>query len=194
VQAQRAEFRRVFELLDPGRFVFLDEAAANTAMTRRCGRAPAGQRVVGKVPHGHWYTTTMIGAIRLGGVAAGVMFAGAADTATFATFVEACLVPALRPGDIVVLDNLSAHKGQCVREAVERADAFVLFLPPYSPDFNPIEKMWSKVKSLLRTAAARTKETLWAAIAAAFQAVTPQDCRGFFAACGLAATPAREPL
>jgi transposase len=130
----------------------------------------------------------MIGAIRLTGVTAGLMFEGATDTPAFATFVEQVLVPELQPGDVVVMDNLSSHKAACIRQAIEGAGARVLFLPPYSPDLNPIEKMWSKVKSYLRTAAKRTKEGLWDAICEAFRRVTKGDCGGFFTSCGIAAT------
>jgi len=138
----------------------------------------------------------MIGAIGLTGVKAGLMFEGASDTWAFATFIDEVLVPNLRPGDVVVMDNLSSHKADCIRESIERAGARLLFLPPYSPDLNPIEKMWSKVKGRLRSAAKRTKETLWEAICEAFRRITAQDCQGFFAGCGIpaTATPACNPL
>jgi transposase len=176
--------------LDPERLVYIDEAAATTSMTRLRGRAVAGQRVLDDVPQGHWCVTTMVGAIRLSGVAAGLVFEGATDTTAFATFVDQALAPALAPGDVVVLDNLSSHKAACIREAIERVGARVEFLPPYSPDLNPIEKMWSKVKGLLRTAARRTKESLWDAISQALRAVCANDCRSYFASCmPVAATP-----
>lgn len=176
--------------------IFIDESAATTDMTRLYGRAPQGIRVIDDVPQGHWCVTTMIGAISLSGVTAGLMFEGATDTAAFATFVDEVLVPTLKPGDVVVMDNLSSHKAACIRDSIERAGASLQFLPPYSPDLNPIEKMWSKVKSLLRSAGQRTKTTLWDAICAAFNQVTAQDCRGFFASCGIPvpATPALNPL
>jgi transposase len=131
----------------------------------------------------------MIGAIRLAGVTAGLMFEGATDTEAFATFVEQVLVPALQPDDVVIMDNLSSHKADCIRQAIEAAGARVRFLPPYSPDLNPIEKMWSKVKGYLRSAARRTMATLWDAICEAFRQVSQADCQGYFASCGIAATP-----
>jgi transposase len=140
------------------------------------------------VPHGHWQMTTTVAAIRLAGVAAALVFEGATDAAAFETYVEGVLVPALRPGDVVLLDNLSSHKGARVVSLIEAAGARVVFLPPYSPDFNPIEKMWSKVKAALRAAGARTKEALWEAIGQALRAVTAADCAGFFASCGIPAT------
>lgn len=188
MQQKRAEFLEEVKDIDPEQLVFIDEAAATTAMTRLRGRAAAGERVVDSVPHGHWCVTTMVGAIDLAGVRAGLMFEGATDTPAFATFVDEVLAPRLKPGNVVVMDNLSSHKAACIREAIERTGARVLFLPPYSPDFNPIEKMWSKVKSLLRTAAQRTKDSLWDAIGQAFRQVTASDCHGFFASCGFPAT------
>ena len=150
-------------------------------MTRPYGRALAGQRLFDTVPGGHWNTTTMISAIRLEGVAAAMVTEGATNTLVFAGFLESFLVPVLRPGDIVVMDNLSSHKASCVAEAIEAVGAQVWYLPPYSPDLNPIELMWSKVKSLLRGLAARTKRTLITAIGKALNAVTPEDAAGWFA-------------
>jgi transposase len=170
------------------RLVFLDETGVNTAMSRTHGRAAPGERVAGRVPKGHWHTTTVVGAMRLDGCCAAMTLAGGTDAVAFETFVEHCLVPALRPGDIVVMDNLPAHKAAGVGELIEAAGATVAYLPPYSPDFNPIEKMWSKVKAFLRSAAARTQEALQEAIANALRAVTAADCRGWFASCGYVAT------
>ena len=166
------------------RLVFVDETGCNTKMARTHGRAAPGERVPGRVPHGHWRTLTVIGAVRLDGTCPAMTVGGGTDAAAFGTFLDFVLVPALRPGDVVVMDNLAAHKVAAVREAVEAAGATVLYLPPYSPDLNPIEKMWSKVKQLLRSAAARTKEALEAAVAAALAAVTAADCRGWFESCG----------
>lgn len=196
MQQRRAEFRDELKTIEPNQLIFIDESAATTDMTRLYGRAPQGVRVVDAVPQGHWCVTTMIGALSLNGVTAGLLFEGATDTAAFSTFVDEVLVPTLRPGDVVVMDNLSSHKATCIRASIERAGARLLFLPPYSPDLNPIEKMWSKVKSLLRSAAQRTKSTLWNAICEAFQQVTAPDCQGFFASCGIpsAATPVLSPL
>jgi transposase len=168
------------------RLVFVDETGCNTKMARTHGRAAPGQRVPGRVPHGHWRTLTVVGAVRLDGTCPAMTMTGGTDGAAFGTFLDHVLVPALRPGDVVVMDNLAAHKAAAVRAAVEAAGATVLYLPPYSPDLNPIEKMWSKVKTLLRSAAARTKEALEAAIAQALAAVTADDCRGWFQSCGYA--------
>jgi transposase len=191
VKEKRAAFQAEVQTVAPGRLIYLDEAAATTTMTRRCGRAPAGQRVIAAVPQGHWCVTTMIAAIGLVGVVSSLVFEGATDTEAFATYVEQLLVPQLRPGDVVVMDNLSSHKSARVQMALERVGARLLYLPPYSPDFNPIEKMWSKVKGFLRSAAERTVEGLWDAIGRALNHVSAEDCRGFFGSCGipLAATP-----
>ena len=167
--------------VDPNRLVFLDESGAKTNMTRQYGRAPAGQRLLDTIPGGHWNTTTMISAIRLEGVAAAMVTEGATNTLVFTGFIERFLAPVLRPGDIVVMDNLSSHKASCVAEAIEAVGAEVWYLPPYSPDLNPIELMWSKVKNLLRGLAARTKRTLVTAIGKALNAVTPEDAAGWFA-------------
>jgi transposase len=145
--------------------------------------------VVGRVPQGRWQTTTLIAAIRHDGVAASLAFQGATDEAAFLTFVKRVLVPALRPGDIVVLDRLSVHRVRAVARAIRKAGAGVWYLPPYSPDLNPIEQVWAKIKGLLRKAEARTTEALWQAIGQALQAVTAQDCQGCFEHCGYRATP-----
>ena len=166
------------------RLVVVDESGAKTSMTRTRGRAPAGERVHGSVPGGHWRVTTMIGAVRADGVAAATSVEAATDGPTFLAFVRAALVPTLRPGDVVVMDNLGAHKVKGVREAIEAAGARLLYLPPYSPDLSPIELCWSKVKQFLRSAAARTAEALGDAIAAAFAAVTATDLRNWFRHCG----------
>jgi transposase len=136
------------------------------------------------VPHGHWKTTTFVGALRLSGVTAPMTLGAAMTGAAFLAYVEQVLVPTLRPGDIVVMDNLPAHKPAAIRKAIERAGAELRFLPPYSPDFNPIELAFSKIKALLKKAAARTVTDLWDAIRDAIDAVTIQDCRSFFAATG----------
>ena len=194
VRQKRAAFRTRTRGVDPGRFVFLDEIGANTALTRLRGRAPRGERLVEDVPQGQWQTTTLISAVRLAGVVASLVFAGATDAAAFLTYVRQVLLPALQPGDIVVLDNLSAHKVQAVARVLRRAGVGVWYLPPYSPDLNPIEKVWAKVKAWLRRAKARTTEALWQAITAALQAVTAEDCRGCFEFCGYHATPECEAL
>lgn len=149
-------------------------------MTRQYGRAPQGQRLFDAVPSGHWNTTTMISAIRREGVATAMVTEGATNTLVFHGFVKYFLTPVLRPGDIVIMDNLSSHKASCIVEAIEAAGAEVWYLPPYSPDFNPIEQMWSKVKNHLRSLAARTKRTLLGAIGKALETVTPADAIGWF--------------
>lgn len=153
-------------------------------MARTRGRALRGERCRAPVPHGHWKTTTFVGALRLGGVTAPMTLDGAMSGAAFLAYVEQVLVPTLRPGDVVILDNLPAHKPVEVTRAIERAGAKLRFLPPYSPDFNPIELAFSKIKALLKKAAARTREDLGDAIRNAIDAVTPADCRSFFTATG----------
>lgn len=153
-------------------------------MTRLRGRCRRGHRLHATAPHGHWHTTTLIGSIRLDGSSAAMTIEGATDTDVFTAYVRHVLVPSLRPGDIVVMDNLAPHKSPQVCALIEAAGGEALFLPPYSPDFNPIEKMWSKLKALLRRAAARTRESLLVAIADAIAQVTAEDARGWFVSCG----------
>lgn len=153
-------------------------------MTRLRGRAPCGERVHARAPAGHWQTTTMISSIRLDGSTACLAIEGATDTEVFRAYVREVLCPTLRPGDLVIMDNLSPHKNDVTLGLIGQAGASVAFLPAYSPDFNPIEKMWSKVKQWLRSAEARTGEALTAAIAAALRAVTRQDAINWFASCG----------
>jgi transposase len=163
--------------------IFLDESGAKTNLTRLCGRAPKGQRVPAKAPQGHWQTTTMISSIRLDGSTACMALEGTTDTESFRAYVDPVLLPALRPGDLVVMDNLSPHKSDPTLALIPQAGAEVLLLPAYSPDLNPIEKMWSKVKSLPRGAEARTPADLIAAIGRALASVTPQDALGWFVSC-----------
>jgi len=170
--------------LDPAKLVFLDETGATTKMARRHGRAPRGERLRASVPHGHWKTTTFIGGLRLSGMTAPMVLDGPMTGGWFLAYVEQILVPTLSPGDIVILDNLAAHKSAAARAAIEIAGARLLFLPPYSPDLNPIENAFSKLKALLRKAAARTVEQLWKAIAHAIDAFTPNECANYFAAAG----------
>jgi transposase len=179
--------------LDASRFVFLDETGSNTAMARRYGRAPRGVRVDGPVPHGHWKTVTLTAAIRLGGVGGCLAFDGATDAASFESYVEQVLVPTLRRGDIVVMDNLSAHKGGEVERLIRGAGAELRYLPAYSADFNPIEKMFSKLKTYLRKAAARSVDRLIEAMGDGLRLVTHEDIAGWFRSCGYS-TPKREPL
>ena len=153
-------------------------------MARTYGRAPKGQRCRASVPHGHWKTTTFVGALRLSGVTAPMTLDGAMHGAAFLAYVEQVLAPTLRPGDIVVMDNLPAHKPPAIRRAIERVGAEMRFLPPYSPDLNPIELAFSKIKAHLKKAAARNVADLWIAIREAIDAVTNEDCRSFFTATG----------
>ena len=153
-------------------------------MARMYGRAPRGERCRAPVPHGHWKTTTLVAGLTLDGILAPMTIDGAMTGAAFLAYVEQVLAPILRPGDIVILDNLPAHKPIAIREAIEATGASVLFLPPYSPDFNPIEMAFSKIKALLKKAAARSVHALWDSIRDAIDAVTPKDARSFFNACG----------
>jgi transposase len=184
VQQQRQEFQEKISHTTVDQLVFVDESGAATNMARTHGRAPQGERVVDKVPKGHWHITTMIGAIGITGVMAGLIFEGATDTEAFVTFIEEILIHKLQPGQIVIMDNLSSHKSARVERAINSVGAKVLWLPPYSPDFNPIEKMWSKIKSLLRSAAKRTVGDLWDAICEAYHQVAASDCQGYFGSCG----------
>jgi transposase len=153
-------------------------------MARRCGRSRRGTRCLAAIPHGHWKTTTFIGGLRLGGMTAPMVLDGAMDGPAFLLWIEQMLAPALAPGDIVVMDNLPAHKPGAVRTAIEATGATLRYLPPYSPDLNPIEMAFSKFKALLKKAAARTIEDLWTAIAQALPQLTPSDCANYFTATG----------
>jgi len=164
--------------------VFLDGTWATTNMARRYGRAPRGQRVVDAVPHGHWRTTTVVAALRAEGIVAPLVLDGAIDGPAFLAYVEQFLAPALRPGDVLVMDNLGSHKVAGVREAVEARGASLLHLPPYSPDLNPIEMAFAKLKALLRSEAARTVEALWAAVGRLLDRFTPAECARYLAHCG----------
>ena len=171
---------------DLDQFVFLDESSAKTNMTRLYGRAPVGQRCYFSRPHGHWCTTTLLSAIRCTGVIedASIIFDGPTDAIVFRGYIERCLAPSLRAGAIVVMDNLASHKVTGVREAIESVGASVWYLPPYSPDLNPIEKLWSKVKAWLRRVAARSVEGLIQAVGEALRAVDANECRAYFRSCG----------
>lgn len=170
--------------LDPHRLIFIDETGANTKMARLRGRALKGERCRAAIPHGHWKTTTFTAGIRLDGLMAPMLLDGPMHGAAFLAYVNQVLVPELVPGDIVVMDNLPAHKVAGVRKAIEAAGATLRYLPPYSPDFNPIEMAFSKLKALLRKAAARTIDDLWDTIAQSLDAFTPTECANFFAAAG----------
>ena len=164
--------------------MFIDETWATTDMARRHGRARRGQRVVAAVPHGHWKTTTFVAALRHDGLSAPCVFDGAINGARFLAYVEQALAPILRAGDVVVMDNLPAHKVKGVRKAIEAKGARLLYLPPYSPDLNPIEHAFAKLKALLRTAAARTVAALWHTIGQLLDAFTPAQCAHYLAHAG----------
>lgn len=170
--------------LDPTRLVFVDETGASTKMARLYGRAARGRRCVASVPHGHWKTTTFVGGLRLSGMTAPMTLDGAMNAAAFLAWVEQVLAPTLTEGDIVVMDNLPAHKPAAVREAIERCGATLRYLPPYSPDLNPIEMAYSKLKALLKKAAARSLDALWSAIADAIGKISRTDCLGYFGKAG----------
>jgi transposase len=180
----RAEHREIIELVASGRLKFVDECGVHIAMTRLYGRAPRGARVVDTVPDCRGENISVLASIDLSGQSVAIALDGAVDTDIFDLFVCDVLAPTLKAGDVVVWDNLNVHKSVAAREAIEAAGAEVLFLPPYSPDLNPIEKMWSKVKSLLRKAGARTRETLYSALTDALAAVTAKDASAWFAHCG----------
>jgi transposase len=174
--------------LDPERLVFIDETAATTKMARLRGRAPKGERCRAAVPHGHWKTTTFMAGLRVNGLSAPMVIDGPMDGDVFRAYVERVLVPELVPDDVVVMDNLPAHKVRGVREAIEAAGAQLRYLPAYSPDFNPIEMAFAKFKALLRAGAARTIPDLWNVITTAIDRFTEAECRAYFAAAGYDAT------
>jgi transposase len=186
VRQARDRWRVGRERIDPRRFRFIDESGAKTNMVRLHGRCPQGHRLLSKAPAGHWQTTTMIAAVGLEGVAAPFALEGAVDAESFLVYVERILLPTLNGGEIVVLDNLSCHKHPRVRELIESVGAEVWYLPPYSPDFNPIEQMWSKIKHILRSLASRTFEGLVGAIRTALKRISIQDILGWFTHCGYA--------
>jgi transposase len=190
VAERRAAWRAAQPGLDPGRLVFLDETWASTAMTRPRGRCERGRRLVMPVPQSHWKTTTFVAALRSDGLAAPVVVDGAMTGELFVAYVGQQLAPTLRPGDVVVMDNLACHKRAGVREAVEAAGAELRYLPPYSPDLNPIELAFSKLKRLLRSAGERAVGGLWDLLGRSLDAFSPQECRNLFRHCGYAATDA----
>ena len=182
--ARREGWRESQGARDSGRLIFIDETWAKTNMTRLRGRAPRGERLVAKVPHGHWKTTSLIAALGVGGMRCSTVVDGAINRDVFEAFVEQVLVPELCPGDVVVLDNLSSHKSERARRLIESRGAHLEFLPPYSPDLNPIEMVFAKIKQLLRSLACRTREALWTAMQSVLDAVTPTDAANCFRHCG----------
>ena len=189
VKCKREEWEQCLPGLDLEKLVFLDESGVTTAMARRYGRCPQDQRLVDSAPAGQWQSNTLLAAVRLDGVVAPMVLDGPVNGDSFAGYIERSLAPELEPGDIVVMDNLPAHKSQRVTQAIQAVGCSLVYLPPYSPDFNPIENMWSKVKASLRKAAARTFDSVVDAVAQALRAVTSDDCQGYFEHCGYDATP-----
>jgi transposase len=187
VKKRRREFRKEVDHIEPKRLVFVDETGVTTAMTPAYGRAPRGERVETSAP-ASWESVTVIAAMGLDGVTAPLALPGAMNAATFESYVEQVLVPALREGDVVVFDNLSSHLSPAVNKAIEGAGATVLRLPPYSPDLNPIEEMFSKFKGFLSRVGARAKEHLYDAIAEGLREVTEENILGWFRHAGLCAT------
>ena len=183
---RRKAWPRLLRGIAPSRLVFLDESGAKTNMTPAYGRTFDANRLVDHAPHGHYQLTSIIGALRLSGAGACMTVEAAVDGDCFEAYVKRLLAPSLGPGDVVVMDNLSSHKRPAVEALVRARGARVLWLPPYSPDLNPIEKMWSKIKQALRKAKARTERTLRKAIARALATVTADDARGWFQSCGYA--------
>ncbi|WP_175386493.1 IS630 family transposase [Rhizobium sp. 9140] len=183
LKRRRAWFDEQLDL-DPQKLIFIDETGLSTKMARLRGRAIRGERCRAGVPHGHWKTTTFTGALRLTGMTAPFVYDGAMNGNVFLAYVEQVLLPTLQPGDIVVMDNLPAHKAAGVRDAIERMGATLMFLPPYSPDFNPIENAFSKLKAMLRARAERKIDALWDAVGALMPRFTPTECANYFRAAG----------
>jgi len=170
--------------LDPERLIFIDESGLSTKMARLRGWAPKGERCRAAIPHGHWKTITFVGGLTLAGFVAPMLLDGPMDGECFLAWVEHMLAPTLRPGDLVVMDNLAAHKVVGIRQAIEACGAELRYLPPYSPDLNPIENAFAKLKALLRKAAERTIEGLWSAIGQLIDLITPKEIQNLFAAAG----------
>ena len=182
VAAARETWQEAQPEFDPERLIFIDESGLNTKMARLRGRAPKGERCRASIPHGHWHTTTFVAGLRTSGLDATMLLDGPLNASSFRAYALQVLVPSLFPGDIVIMDNLPAHKVTGIREAIEAAGAKLLYLPAYSPDLNPIEMAFAKLKALLRKAARRTRDDLWQAVADLLDDFTPQECRNFFAA------------
>ena len=185
---RRAQWKKYQGRLDPSRLIFIDETWAKTNMTRTHGRARRGERLVAKAPHGRWRTLTFLAALRHNRIDAPCVIDGPINGDSFLAYVEQVLVPALNPGDIVIIDNLGSHKGKAVRRAIRAAGAKLFFLPPYSPDLNPIEQVFAKLKTLLRKAAERTIETTWKRIGDLLNCFTPQECANYLVNAGYAST------
>jgi transposase len=183
-EGERAAWRAAVATLDPARFVFVDESGTNIAMTRRYARAPRGERALGRVPRNHGPNVTLFAALTVEGMGPALALQGAADGDAFGLYVRQLLVPSLRPGQVVILDQLNVHKSAAIRAAIEAVGCRLLLLPSYSPDFNPLEQVFAKLKAHLRAAAARTFDTLVTALGHALETITSADARGCFAHCG----------
>jgi transposase len=186
VARRRTQWKKYQGRLDPARLVFIDETWAKTNMTRTHGRCPRGKRLIAKRPHGRWRTLTFLAALRCDRIEAPCVIDGPINGESFLAYVEQVLVPTLKPGDIVVFDNLGSHKGKAVRRAIRAAGAKLFFLPPYSPDLNPIEQVFAKLKTLLRKAAERTVEATWRRIGALLNDFTPTECANYLRNAGYA--------
>jgi transposase len=186
VARRRSQWKAYQGRLDPARLVFIDETWAKTNMTRLCGWAPRGRKLVAKVPQGRWRTLTFLAALRCDRIDAPCVIDGPINGQSFLAYVEQLLVPTLKPGDIVIFDNLGSHKGKAVRRTIRATGAKLFFLPPYSPDLNPIEQVFAKLKTLLRKAAERTVEATWKRIGMLLQTFTSQECANYFRNAGYA--------
>jgi transposase len=186
VARRRAQWKRYQGRVDPTRLVFIDETWAKTNMTRTHGRCTRGRRLVASVPHGRWRTLTFLAALRSDRIVAPCVIDGPINGESFLAYIEQVLVPTLRPGDIVIIDNLGSHKGKAIRRAIRAAGAKLFFLPAYSPDLNPIEQVFAKLKTLLRKAAERTVEATWKRIGALLDTFTPVECTNYLKNAGYA--------
>jgi transposase len=186
VARRRARWKRHQGKLDPSRLVFIDETWAKTNMTRSHGRCLKGKRLVAKVPHGRWRTMTFLAALRHDRITAPCVIDGPINGRSFLAYVEQFLVPTLQPGDIVVMDNLGSHKGKAVRKAIRSSGARLFFLPPYSPDLNPIETLFAKLKTLLKKAAERTVDNTWQRIGKLLECFETRECANYFRKAGYA--------
>lgn len=184
MKQERAEWQEHQLALDGRKLVFIDETGVKTSMTRARGRSPQGERCHVAVPNGHWKTTTFIAGLRVNALTAPMVLDGHMDKEAFLGYVRQLLCPTLKPGDIVIADNLNSHKNDDVRKAIEAVGACIRYLPPYSPDFNPIEMCFSKLKALLKKSALRTVDALWNEIGKLLDAFSPQECTKYFNAAG----------
>jgi len=184
VQQARSEWSEQQPDWDPAKLVFLDETAVATNLTRLYGRSQRGERCLAQRPHGHYKSTTFIAGLRCDGISAPLVIEGAMNGAMFVAWVRECLAPSLSAGDVVIADNLSSHKVAGVREALQTVGADIMYLPPYSPDLNPIEKLFAKLKAMLRKAGKRTVQALWEELGQVLDSISQEECRNYFKSCG----------